>query len=100
MKDLLKKIIHFIKKKDNFLIISHINADGDAIASLLAIAYILEKWAKKYQIIIHDQKVDEKYRYLWGVEKIKTYTDNIKNKFDSLKNNEVEYLKHLIKKYT
>ncbi|UCF62663.1 MAG: bifunctional oligoribonuclease/PAP phosphatase NrnA [bacterium] len=83
MKSKVSEILNFIKKSDNFLITAHQSADGDAFASILATAYILENWDKNFHIIIHDDSIDQKYQFLWGIDKIKTISAGIQNKFDS-----------------
>ena len=44
----------FIHERDDFLIISHVNPDGDAVSSSLAMAYILESAGKEYTITCQD----------------------------------------------
>jgi len=83
MRAQIRKILNFIDRTDNFLITSHQNADGDAFASVLAMAFLLEYWKKSYQIIIHDETVDQKYQFLWGIEKIKTFVQEFTVKFDA-----------------
>jgi phosphoesterase RecJ-like protein len=83
MSSIFEKIYHFLKSENNFLITSHINADGDAFASTLVIAYLLERWQKDYQIIIQDTKVDEKYSFMWGVDRIQTYRPEMKVAFQA-----------------
>ena len=43
-----KKVLDFIKSNDHFLVSAHVNADGDAIASVLAIGMLLDQLNKKY----------------------------------------------------
>jgi phosphoesterase RecJ-like protein len=81
MYDNIDQIINFIKSNDNFLVTAHINADGDAFASMLAMAYVLEKWEKKNQVVIHDGSVDEKYHYMWGSDKIQSYSDHTNSNY-------------------
>jgi phosphoesterase RecJ-like protein len=77
----IEQILSFIRSSDNFLITSHMNADGDAFASMLAMAYLLEKWKKRYRIIIDDEIIDDKYQYMWGIEKIENFSLDVKNDF-------------------
>ncbi|MBN2367088.1 MAG: bifunctional oligoribonuclease/PAP phosphatase NrnA [Calditrichaeota bacterium] len=69
---MMEKIVQFIKKSDHFLLTTHMNADGDAFASLLAVAYLLENWEKNYDMVIHDAAIDDKYSFMWGIDRIKT----------------------------
>lgn len=79
----MNQILQFIQFSNNFLITSHMNADGDAFASMLAMAYVLEKWNKKYDIIIHDEIIDDKYKFMWGIEKIRTFSSELNPLFDA-----------------
>ncbi|OGB60269.1 MAG: hypothetical protein A2Y94_02145 [Caldithrix sp. RBG_13_44_9] len=81
MKQTVSQIINLIQNQDNFLLTTHMNADGDAFASVLAIAYLMENLKKKYQIIIHDQQVDGKYDFLWGIKTIRSYASELKSTF-------------------
>ncbi|MCK4894456.1 MAG: bifunctional oligoribonuclease/PAP phosphatase NrnA [Calditrichia bacterium] len=83
MRAKIRKILNFIENTDNLLITCHQNADGDALASVLATAYLLEYWEKSYQIIIHDDSIDHKYHFLWGIEKIKSYDPDIEAKIET-----------------
>ncbi|MCC7430690.1 bifunctional oligoribonuclease/PAP phosphatase NrnA [bacterium] len=70
---MMNDAIDFIKKNDNFLITTHISADGDAYASGLALVWLLEKLKKKCKFILADQKLNQRYSFLNGFEKIQTY---------------------------
>ncbi len=43
-------ICQILNQKDNFLIVSHINPDGDAIGSAVGVATILQKLGKSFQL--------------------------------------------------
>ncbi len=65
------EILDFLRRQDNYLVTAHLSADGDAYGAALAMAYLLEKWGKRYEIIFHDRHKEEKYSYLWGWDKIR-----------------------------
>ncbi|KAA3611327.1 MAG: bifunctional oligoribonuclease/PAP phosphatase NrnA [Calditrichaeota bacterium] len=69
-------ILDFVNKNDNYLLTAHVNADGDAIASVLAFSLFLDRLNKTYSIILHDQKIEEKYRYLKNWEKIISFNES------------------------
>ena len=69
----VKEIFAFIKKNNNFLLGTHINADGDAIASVLALSFILDKLKKKYFMVLHDQKIDARFNYLKNFDRMISY---------------------------
>jgi phosphoesterase RecJ-like protein len=76
MEKVISEIQEFISSHDNYLLTTHQNADGDAYASVLSMAYYLRQLGKTYQIVIHDQDKDTKYQYLWGWDKITSYPLN------------------------
>ncbi len=67
----MKKIIDIINKYDKFLITSHIDPDGDALGSQLALARLLEKKGKLVDIV-NTGTVPDNYNFLPGAEKVKS----------------------------
>jgi bifunctional oligoribonuclease and PAP phosphatase NrnA len=78
MKNKITAILDFINMNDNFLLTAHVNADGDAIASVLAASLFLEKLQKQFKIVFHDQAIDPKYSYIKNWNKIESYNDLLK----------------------
>ncbi len=74
MESILNQIIEFLESRNHFLITAHMNADGDAYASVLAMAYVLRKKRKNYVIVFHDEQIDSKYSFLQGFEEITPYS--------------------------
>ena len=70
-----KKIVEKLKKDDNFLITSHINLDGDAIGSELALNFVLKKLNKK-SIILNQDKLPKIYRFLPESDKVYNLKEN------------------------
>lgn len=62
---MLKTATAFIREHDRFLIVSHLNPDGDAISSTLAVAYMLKQLGKTY-ITVNEDGIPERFHYLWG----------------------------------
>ena len=50
----LKKFCEGLKKGDNFLLASHVNPEGDAVGSLIAIESLLKRLGKKTTIVCED----------------------------------------------
>ena len=75
IKNNFKKIVEILKKDDNFLITSHINLDGDAIGSELALNFILKKLNKK-SIILNQDKLPKVYHFLPGSDKVYNLKEN------------------------
>ena len=53
-KDSLASICNALKKTDNFLLASHVNPEGDAVASVLALDSLLRRLGKKTMIACED----------------------------------------------
>ncbi len=62
--DNLKKIANVIEQNDNFVIISHINPDGDSVGSQLALYGILKKLLNKKVYIIDADPIPHIYEFL------------------------------------
>ncbi len=70
------KIIEEVKKNKRFLCVSHIDPDGDAIASLLLTGYLLQKFKKEFVLFLKD-KVPQKFHFLPNIEWIKNKLEKI-----------------------
>lgn len=55
----------FIREFDDFLVVSHLNPDGDAASSTLAVGWMLERLNKTF-IMINEGPVPPKFDCLWG----------------------------------
>jgi len=71
-----------IRANDNFLIISHVNPDGDTIGSALAIAHFLKRLNKKF-VIINEHVIANKYLFLPLADQFIT-PDKISERFDTV----------------
>jgi len=58
MNDIIKEITHKIRSNNNFIITTHVNPDGDAIGSELALARYLQSLGKNVTIINHSPTPD------------------------------------------
>lgn len=67
----LKEVIKAIKKNKTFIITSHINMEGDAVGSQLAMADILKKMGKKC-VILDNDPVPAQFLFLDGAKKMRT----------------------------
>jgi len=75
--DSAKQIIEFISENDNFLLSAHVNADGDAVASVLAVSMLLDFYNKNYFMVFDDQKIDSRFNYIKNFEKIINYNESL-----------------------
>lgn len=65
----MEKIIHHLRRSNDILLVSHVNPDGDAIGSLIAMALSLEKWGKR-TTMYNESPIPAVYRFLPGVDRI------------------------------
>jgi len=80
---MIKKIIQQIKLNKSFLVTSHINLEGDAIGSILAMRDILLHFKKKVEVVIQDE-IPPEYKFLPDIDCIKTLKDIKFNDYDVL----------------
>src|SRR5665648_424151 len=80
----IDEIIKVIQKNNSFLITSHVNLDGDAIGSELALYFILKKLNKK-SVILNQDKLPRIYNFLPDNNKVY----HLENNFSDIKNIDV-----------
>ena len=66
----LKKVADIIKDRNNFLIMGHIDPDGDCVGSMFALKWILDKLNKKSLLLLNTSPEDQ-YDYFF--EKVKKH---------------------------
>lgn len=67
----INKVVKQINKYSKFLITSHVDAEGDALGSELALSALLKKLGKS-SLIINNEKPSSGYSFLPGVKEITT----------------------------
>jgi len=72
---IVEKFLDFIKTHDHFMLAGHNNADGDAIAAVIAMHLFLKKLNKTSYIIFTDRKLDQRFDYLSSFKEIKSFQD-------------------------
>ena len=78
----LEKVIKCIKENKRFLITTHVNPEGDAIGSSIALALILKKLGKKV-VVCNTDPVPMNMQFLPYSKKIKQ-EKTIENRFDAM----------------
>ncbi len=71
-----------LQEHNSFLIVTHINPDGDALGCQLALAKVLKR-LKKTVYLFSEDKPPAMYDFLPGIDKIKVVTDETNIKFDA-----------------
>ena len=69
----IRNILKSIHAKDNILVTSHLDPDGDSVCSELALGYFLEKIGKRYEIL-NQGEIPSRYLFLDRNRKIKCVT--------------------------
>jgi phosphoesterase RecJ-like protein len=70
--DQLQAARSFIRDYDDFLVVSHVSPDGDAISSTTAVGWMLERLNKRY-IMVNEDRISDKFGYLWNSGQISRY---------------------------
>jgi len=70
----LEKAKSFIMENDHFLVVSHLQPDGDAASSTMALGLILEALGKSYALANADP-MPQKFHYMAGYEHIRHIND-------------------------
>ncbi len=78
-----REILEFIDHHDHFLITAHMNADGDAYASCLAMGYYLNQRDKQFRIVLNDERPEEKYQFLWGWHYVEQFSSSENYQFQA-----------------
>lgn len=69
----LREAVSFIRERDDFLIVSHVQPDGDAISSTVAMGWMLNKLGKSYTML-NEGPVPTRLHFLWNSADIQTLT--------------------------
>jgi bifunctional oligoribonuclease and PAP phosphatase NrnA len=67
----LMEAVSFIHERDDFLVVSHVQPDGDAISSTVAVGWLLSKLGKKFTMLNEDP-VPSRLHFLWNSVDIHT----------------------------
>lgn len=65
----LQAAVGFIREHDHFLIVSHVNPDGDTTSAALAVGRLLDQLGKRY-VIVNEGPTPSKFGFLPGFAKI------------------------------
>lgn len=71
----IEKAYRFMQERNNFLVVSHIQPDGDAIGSTLAVGWLLRQWNKSF-VMVNENSVPNKLGCLPMSDQIRTYEEH------------------------
>jgi phosphoesterase RecJ-like protein len=80
---MVKKVLAFIKKHDNFLVSGHVRSDGDALGSQLAFHFLLKKLGKKSHVVCDHGALPD-YRFLPGSESVGAGPEDLKKGYSAV----------------
>lgn len=66
----LEEAIDFLRRHDDFLVVSHQQPDGDAISSTIATGWLLERLGKSY-VMYNEGPIPSRLRVLQGCDRIR-----------------------------
>ncbi|WP_440960189.1 DHH family phosphoesterase [Paenibacillus nitricinens] len=65
----LQQTREFLLEHDDYLVVSHVQPDGDAVSSTLAVGWLLSCLGKKYTML-NEGPIPKRMEYLWHSEEI------------------------------
>ncbi|AIQ64407.1 exopolyphosphatase [Paenibacillus stellifer] len=71
----LRQTKQFLLDHDDFLVVSHIQPDGDAVSSTLAVGWLLSCLGKKFSML-NEGPIPTRMNYLWEADKIANMSVN------------------------
>lgn len=83
--DALKDVVTTIQNKNNFLILGHIDPDGDSMGSIFALKWILDKINKKSMVIVNESPL-ERYEFFFDNRKQESQLWNDYEKIEEYRN--------------
>lgn len=73
MQEMLRSASDFIRERDDFLLLTHVQPDGDAYGSTLGMAHLLAEMGKTF-VICSEDPIAGKFRFLPMIDEIKQPT--------------------------
>ncbi|WP_420798635.1 DHH family phosphoesterase [Paenibacillus beijingensis] len=70
----LQDALSFINGGDDYLVVSHVQPDGDAVSSTAAVFWLLSKLGKR-AVLINESPIPQKFAFLAGAETIVHYRE-------------------------
>ncbi|AIQ42032.1 bifunctional oligoribonuclease/PAP phosphatase NrnA [Paenibacillus sp. FSL R7-0297] len=65
----LQQTRKFLLEHDDYLVVSHVQPDGDAVSSTLAVGWLLSCLGKKY-CMLNEGQIPQRMEYLWHADQI------------------------------
>jgi bifunctional oligoribonuclease and PAP phosphatase NrnA len=82
-KAMVKKLLAFIRKHDNFLVSGHVRSDGEALGSQLAFHHLLKKLGKKSQVVCDHGALPD-YQFLPGADAVGAGPEDLRKGYSAV----------------
>lgn len=80
----LRQSREFLMEHDHFLVVSHVQPDGDAVSSTLVVGWLLSCLGKNY-VMVNEGPIPKRMEYLWQAEQIRDLSAQpLDRKFDNV----------------
>lgn len=80
----LEQALAFILEGDSFLVVSHVQPDGDAISSTVAVSWLLKQLGKA-SVLVNESELPSRLNYLYDFDRIERYSeDKFQESFDRI----------------
>lgn len=79
----LEEAVAFMQGYSSFLIVSHVNPDGDAVSSSSVVAWILDRLGKQ-AIIINESELPNRLDYIYRYEQMLQYNEQLSVNFEAV----------------
>lgn len=80
----LDDALSFLRRHDRFLVVSHVQPDGDAISSTSVVGWLLHKLGKS-AVMMNESELPGRLSYLWGYDRILSYKQSPRHEpFDAV----------------
>ena len=80
---MIKKVVAFAKKHDNYLVSGHVRSDGDALGSQLAFSFLLKKLGKRAQVVCDEGALPD-YQFLPGSDQVGSSPGDLKKDYSAV----------------
>ncbi len=80
---MIRKILAFVRRHDDFLVSGHVRSDGDALGSQLAFHSLLKKLGKKSHVVC-DQGTLPDYRFLPGSDRVGSGPEDLRKGYSAV----------------
>ena len=71
--------LQFMNEGDDYLVVSHVQPDGDAVSSTLAVAWLLKALGKSV-VMANEDEIPQRLQFMSGSERIERYSTSLQRR--------------------